>query len=116
VHKGAQLTASDDDAGGREGEPFTHDLCSRLIAEEYGKLQRAGNRDVHDDSKTTTLPIAREIVATYVSQPAKWPWYVDLLNITLGVQDVDTARERIARYADAFAADGTRITDNPDFK
>ena len=116
VHKGARLTASDDDAGVREGEPFTHDLCSRLIAEEYEKLQRAGNRDVHDDSKTTTLPIAREIVATYVSQPVKWPWYVDLLNITLGVQDVATARERIARYAEAFAADGTRITENPDFK
>ena len=115
VHKGARLTAADDEAGVREGTPFTIDLCRRLIAEEYDKLQRAGNRDVHDDSKTTTLPIAREIVATYVSQPVKWPWYVDLLNITLGVQDVDTARARIARYAAAFAADGTRITDNPDF-
>ena len=50
-----------------------------------------------------------------MSQPVKLPWYVDLLNITLGVQDVETARARIARYAEAFAADGTRITDNLDF-
>ena len=29
---------------------------------------RAGDRDVHDDSKTTTLPIAREIVEAYVAR------------------------------------------------
>jgi malate synthase len=105
VHKGARV----------DEEPFTLDLCRRLIAEEYDKLQRAGNRDVHDDSKRTTLPIAREIVETYVSQPVKFPWYVDLLNINLSVQDVATARARIARYTEAFAADGTRVTDNLDF-
>ena len=70
---------------------------------------------MHDDSKTTTLPIAREIVETYRAQPVKLPWYVDLLNINLGVQDVETARARIARYTEAFAADGTRITENLDF-
>ena len=58
VHKGARLTAADEAAGVREGDPFTLELCARLIAEEYEKLQRAGNRDVHDDSKQTTLPIA----------------------------------------------------------
>jgi len=58
---------------------------------------------------------AREIVSAYVAQPFKWPWYVDLLNITLGVQGVDSARARIARYASAFAADGTRVTENLDF-
>jgi len=102
-------------ASERMGEVFTIDLCRRLIAEEYEKLQRAANRDVHDDSKMTTLPIAREIVSAYVAQPFKWPWYVDLLNITLGVQGVDSARARIARYASAFAADGTRVTENLDF-
>jgi malate synthase len=115
LHKGARLTAADAAAGVKEGEPFTSDLCRRLIAEEYDKLQRASNRDVHDDSKATTLPIAREIVETYLSQPVKLPWYVDLLNLNLGVQDVETARARIARYAGAFAADGTRITENLDF-
>ena len=66
LHKGARLTAADAAAGVQEGDPFTLELCRRLIAEEYDKLQRAGNRDVHDDSKSTTLPIAREIVETYV--------------------------------------------------
>ena len=96
VHKGARMTAADPAAGVAEGELFTLELCRRLIAEEYEKLQRASNRDVHDDSKTTTLPIAREIVETYVAQPFKLPWYVDLLNINLGVQDLETGRARIA--------------------
>ena len=70
---------------------------------------------MHDDSKETTLPIAREIVETYVAEPVKLPWYIDLLNITLGVTDLATARARIARYMEAFASDGTRITQNLDF-
>jgi malate synthase len=114
VHKGALLTAADAAVGVGEGDPFTGELCRRLIAEEYEKLQRAGNRDVHDDSKATTLPIAREIVETYVSQPFKVPWYVDLLNVNLNVQDIQVARLRIAHYAKTFAADGTRITENLD--
>jgi malate synthase len=115
LHKGARLTAADSATGVKEEDPFTDELCRKLIAEEYDKLQRASNRDVHDVSKTTTLPIAREIVETYLQQPVKVPWYVDLLNLTLGVQDVETARARIARYTAAFAADGTRITENLDF-
>ncbi|HEX7980634.1 MAG TPA: hypothetical protein VF461_18670 [Gemmatimonadaceae bacterium] len=115
VHKGARLTAADPSVGVSEGEAFTLELCKRLIAEEYDKLQRADTRDVHDDSKGTTLPIAREIAETYVAAPVKAPWYVDLLNITLGLSDLATARARIAHYMDAFAADGTRITANLDF-
>ena len=115
VHKGARLTAADQSVDVSEGEAFTLELCKRLIAEEYEKLQRADTRDVHDDSKGTTLPIAREIVETYVSTAVKAPWYVDLLNLNLGVSDVATARERIARYVKTFAGDGTRITENLDF-
>ena len=116
VQKGARMTASDPAAGVQEGDLFTRELCVRLIAEEYDKLRRAGNRDVHDDSKATTLPIAREIVESYVAQPFKLPWYVDLLNLTLDVQDLATARERIARYVRSFAGDGTRLTENLDFE
>ena len=115
VHKGARLTAGDPAAGANEGDAFTSELCRRLIAEEYEKLRRADNRDVHDDSKSTTLPIAREIVERYVTEGVKPPWYVDLLNITLGVRDVAAARERIERYVAAFEADGSRITQNLDF-
>jgi malate synthase len=102
-------------AGVNEGDSFTLELCRRLLAEEYAKLQRADDRDVHDDSKGTTLPIAREIVDRYVGEGVKPPWYVDLLNVVLGVRDVEAARERIDAYLAAFERDGTRITENLDF-
>ena len=83
--------------------------------EEYDKLRRASNRDVYDVSKTTTLPIAREIVQTYALDAIKLPWYIDLLNITLNNHDAAEARRRIDRLAEAFHRDGTRITENLDF-
>ncbi len=107
LHKRASL----DDVG-----PFTQDLFERLLSEEYEKLRRASNRDVHDNSKDTTLPIAREIVATYVLEPAKLPWYIDLLNANLDNHDLAEARRRIRALADAFRRDGTRVTENLDFE
>jgi malate synthase len=115
LHKGATLTAADDETGVAAGDRFTRALFERLLDEEYLKLLQAGNRDVHDNSKKTTLPIAREIVATYVLDPVKLPWYVDLLNITLGNHDLNEARRRIRLLSDAFHADGTRLTENLDF-
>ena len=115
LHKGAKLTAADDETGVKEGDTFTRDLCMRLLREEYDKLLKAGNRDVHDDSKKTTLPIAREIVETYLLDETKLPWYIDLLNITLGNHDLTEAKRRIKMLADAFRANGTRITQNLDF-
>jgi malate synthase len=70
---------------------------------------------VHDNSKDTTLPIAREIVETYVTDELKLPWYIDLLNVNLGVRDLAEAKRRIRLLRDAFHADGTRITENLDF-
>jgi len=75
----------------------------------------AGNRDVHEVSKDTTLPIAREIVETYVLSDVKLPWYIDLLNINLDNHDVREARRRIRLLTEAFRTDGTRITQNLDF-
>jgi len=115
VHKGAPLTEADPETGAREGQALTVELFRRLLAEEFDKLRRAGNRDVHDDSKGTTLPVAREIVETYVTRDLKLPWYIDLLNINLNNHDLDEARRRIAIFLDAFRADGTRITRNLDF-
>jgi malate synthase len=115
LHKGAALTDDDAETGARAGEVVTAALFSRLLAEEYEKLRRASNRDVHDDSKDTTLPIARTIVDTYVLDPIKLPWYIDLLNLNLGVSDLDEAKQRIARLRQAFERDGTRITENLDF-
>ena len=115
LHKGGTLTEDDAATGAKAGDTFGAELFARLLEEEYAKLLRASNKDVHDDSKTTTLPIAREIVATYVQSPTKPPWYIDLLNLNLDVEDLAVAKERIARYLVAFEADGTRITENLDF-
>lgn len=115
LHKGAKLTADDEASGVKEGESFSRELCERLLVEEYDKLLKANTRDVHDNSKTTTLPIARAIVETYLRDNTKLPWYIDLLNITLGSHDLGEAKRRIKLLADAFSADGTRITANIDF-
>jgi malate synthase len=115
LHKNATLTADDDQVGVKAGNRFTPELCKRLLAEEYEKLRKASNRDVHDSSKNTTLPIAREIVETYVMEDVKLPWYVDLLNINLDNHDLAEAKRRIRLLSDAFRKDGTRITENLDF-
>lgn len=116
LHKNAPLTEDDPETGARAGAPFDASLFERLLGEEYEKLRKARNKDVHDDSKETTLPIAREIVRTYVLEPVKLPWYIDLLNLNLDNEDLAVARERIALYLDAFRRDGTRITENLDFR
>jgi malate synthase len=116
LHKRAPFTAADDATGVKEGDRLTAELFEKLLVEEYAKLQRASNRDVHDNSKQTTLPIAREIVQAYVLDAVKLPWYIDLLNITLGRHDLEEARRRIRMLAEAFHRDGTRITTNLDFR
>ena len=115
LQKRAKFTADDPATGVRAGDAFGAALFARLLAEEYEKLLRAGDRDVHDDSKATTLPIAREIVEAYVTHHVKPPWYIDLLNLNLDNHDVASAKVRIGAYIDAFERDGTRITENLDF-
>jgi malate synthase len=89
------------------------DDFARLLSEEFDKLRRADDRDVHNDSKQTTLPIAREIVDRYVREPNKLPWFIDLLNVTLGVTDPTEANSRIEQLARAFRERGVRITGWP---
>jgi malate synthase len=115
VHKGAKLTEDDPETGLKAGDVFSIETFEKLLEEEHGKLLRAGDRDVHDDSKTTTLPIVKEIVETYALDAVKSPWYVDLLNINLNNHDLAIARERTRSYMAAFKRDGTRITENLDF-
>jgi malate synthase len=114
-HKGATLTEDDRQTGARAGDAFSRPLFERLLEEEFVKLRAASNRDVHDDSKNTTLPIARAIVKAYVTSDVKTPWYVDLLNINLDNYDLATAEQRIARYLETFRRNGIRITENQDF-
>jgi malate synthase len=115
LHKGGHLTEDDSETGVKAGDVFSFELYERLHVEEMEKLRRASNRDVHDNSKTTTLPVAGEIVEAYIKAKAKTPWYIDLLNVNLDNSDLALARERIEMYLGAFAEDGTRITSNLDF-
>jgi len=115
LHKSAALTAADEQIGIKAGDGFSPALCQQLLAEEYEKLLRAGNRDVHDNSKSTTLPIAREIAQTYVNSDFKLPWYIDLLNINLENQGLTEAKRRIRLLEEAFRKEGRRITENLDF-
>jgi malate synthase len=115
LHKSGRFTADDVETGIRAGEPLTEELFLRLLDEEYSKLLGAANQDVHEDSKSTTLPVARAIVRAYVLEPVKAPWYIDLLNININNEDLAIGEARIREYLDAFGRDGTRITRNLDF-
>ena len=115
IHKDAELTEDDAETGMKKEDVFSRDLFNRLLSEEYEKLLQASDKDIHDDSKETMLPIAREIVEAYVCEEAKAPWYIDLLNINLNNHDLALAKERIQLYLEAFKRDGSRITENLDY-
>lgn len=114
VHKGAILTEDDVETGTKAGDIFSASLFNRLLIEEYEKLLKADNKDVYDSSKTTTLPISREIAEIYVLNREKIPWFIDLLNINLNNTDLELARSRIKMFIDNFEKDGSRITANLD--
>jgi malate synthase len=116
VHKGARLTEEDKETGVKPGDVFDAALFRILLDEEYKKLQEAKNKDVHDASKTTTLPISREIAETYVLDEVKAPWFIDLLNISLNASDLATASKRIRLFMEEYKKNGTRVTENLDFK
>ncbi len=115
VHKGATLTEDDPHTGTKVGDTFTADLFKKLFEEEYEKLLLASSKDVFDDSKTTTLPISKEIVLTYVLSEQKYPWFIDFLNINLNTTDLEEAKRRIALYRERFVGEGERVTENLDF-
>lgn len=116
VHKGARITENDPESGVRAGDVFSESFFKILLEEEYNKLLKADNKDVYDQSKNTTLPIAREIVHVYVLSDIKMPWFIDLLNINLNNTSLEVARQRIKLYIDTFKNRGVRITENLDFR
>jgi malate synthase len=115
IHKGAVLTEADAETGTKKGDVIDASLFSRLFDEEYAKLLKAKSRDVHDESKTTTLPISREIAQVYVLDETKAPWFIDLLNINLNNHSLVEAVRRINLYMSTMKKDGVRITENMDF-
>jgi len=100
IHKGAVITEDDAETGIKAEDVFGPALFERLLEEEYKKLLKAANKDVFDASKTTTLPISREIASTYVRDEIKAPWFIDLLNINLNNSNLNEARKRIGLYMD----------------
>lgn len=114
VHKGATLTADDPDTGMLVGDIFTKEVFHRLLDEEYQKLLTADDRDVHENSKQTTLPIIRDLVKEYIEESVKVPWYIDLLNINLNNEDLIEGQRRIREYIQNFKETGQRITANVD--
>ena len=115
LHKNSRLTESDEETGTQVNQVFSMELFQRLLREEYDKLLLADHKDVHENSKDTTLPIAKEIVEVYVLDPVKVPWYIDLLNINLNNHDLKIAKDRIRFYMNKLKSSGIRITENLDF-
>jgi malate synthase len=115
LHKGAIITEEDAGLGVKKGDTFTAAIFNILFIEEYDKLLRANNKDVHEDSKHSTLPISKAICEQYVLDEIKYPWFIDLLNINLNNVDQAVAGKRIKRYMDSFKKDNLRITENLDF-
>jgi malate synthase len=116
AHKGAKITEDDASVGIKAGDIFSRQLFEKLLEEEYNKLLRAANKDVYDQSKTTTLPISREIASVYVLNEVKLPWFIDLLNINLNNMKLGESKKRIEMYVDAFKKGCVRITENLDFR
>ena len=114
LHKGGKLTEEDTDLGIEAEATFTFDLYERLLEEEYEKLLNAKDKDVHEDSKATTLPIAKMIVDACLKESTKAPWYIDLLNLNLNNHNQNEAQKRIGKYFEELKSSGNRISKNLD--
>jgi malate synthase len=84
------------------------------MGEEYQKLLNASSKDVFEESKVTTLPIAMDLIEQYMNCDKKIPWLIDLLNINLNVSNLEEAKRRTRLYIDSFVQKGERITGNLD--
>jgi malate synthase len=114
VYKKAKLTSDDNLTGVKSGDIFTRQLFNRLMDEEYQKLLNASSKDVFEESKVTTLPIAMDLIEQYMNCDKKIPWLIDLLNINLNVNNLEEAKRRTRLYIDSFVQKGERITGNLD--
>lgn len=114
LHKQGVFTTTDESLGMEKGASFNTVLFLQLLEEEYEKLLAAKDRNVHEDSKRTSLPIAKLIVERYVTEQTKAPWFVDLLNLNLNNEDLTVAQERVDYYYEQLKSSGHRITANLD--
>ena len=117
LHKGARFTDDDPETGVARRRRL-HRRAVRAGSWTRSTPSCCGRATATSTTtrSTTTLPIARAIVEAYVHEPVKPPWYIDLLNLNLNNHDLETAKQRIASFLDAFRRDGTRLTENPDLR
>ena len=87
--QGRTATATDESTGVQPGDLFTRVLFTERLLAGNTRSCWAQNRDVHDDSKTTTLPVASGDRRELRARSGEAPWYIDLLNATLGVHDLE---------------------------
>ena len=115
VHKGARLTAADEAAGVKEGDRFTRGVVRatdrRGVRQAAARGQPRRARRLEDDDAADRARDRRGLhraadQAAVVRRSAEHH---------AGRAGIGAARARIKRYVDAFASDGTRVTDNPDF-
>ena len=99
LHKGAQLTEDDPATGVQRRRHASRRRSSRGCSTRSTRsCCAAGNRDVHDDSKTTTLPDrARDRRRPTSPSRVKLPWYIDLLNLNLDNHDLADGQSRASR-------------------
>ncbi len=62
LHKGGKITEADKESKVKAGDTFTVDLFERLLEEEYKKLLKAKDKDVHDDCCLYTSDAADDLL------------------------------------------------------
>ena len=68
------------------------------------------------DRASELVGATRQAIAdVYVLGDRKLPWYIDLLNINLGVRTLAEAKRRIQLLVDTFRTQNARVTHNLDF-
>ncbi len=117
LHKDAPFTA-DDDADRRQGRRSLHAGAVRAAARR-GVREAAhapATATCTTTSKNTTLPIAREIVETYVAGATSSCRGTSTCSTSISATTTSPkAKRRIGLLAAAFARTATRITENLDF-
>jgi malate synthase len=109
IHKGATFDESED----FPGQKITSDIVAQLIKKQYQKLLDESNpKNVHPETKTTTLPIAKFIVERYVFNEKKAPWLMYVMNYGLGKPEYEQVIVRINDFFEKYNQTGQPLTHN----
>jgi malate synthase len=111
------FTEDDQSVGIKAGERLSPELFETLVAQEYDKLFQADDRLVHNNVKTSILPITRLALEKFVTTDVNIPWSVDLEGVVLGVSEPAKAGQLMDAYIAQLRNSGgiSRMTQNPQF-